>query len=150
MAKKPEINSFSKGNIKIVRDMIQKKLDELQEMGITVQLGSIRYTDSSLTAKVNAEPVMKTLMNPKDLFAKECHLYGLKKEDYKETFTIPTRKGLKEVTFVKFDASKRKYPVIVKSTKINAQFKMSVFDFRKYASQMVSGITGTINHGVEI
>ena len=131
MAKKAtQIDSFNKGNIKQVREMIQNKLDELESVGIKVTLGSIKYSENHLHAKIEALPMNFAQSDPKVIFEKECRQFGLTKEDYCESMTIPTRKGLKKVSFMKFDHTKRKYPVIVKDAQGN-QFKMSAFSYKQ-------------------
>jgi len=46
------IESFNKSNIDYVRSEINKKLEELQSLGLELKLGNIKYSDSSFTAKL--------------------------------------------------------------------------------------------------
>ena len=123
-----EINKFDNSNIKMVRDLIQKKLDELQmEIGVSVTLGNIKYNEDSLHAKVDAVPVAKAVQaaaNPQNMFNKKGFMVGLKPEDYKARFMS----NGKVMTFVKFDFAKHKYPVI--TTDGTKQYKMTVEQFK--------------------
>ena len=149
MAKKAtQIDSFNRGNIKQVRDIIQSKLDELEAVGIKVSLGSIKYSDNHLHAKVEALPLNFAVADPKVVFEAECRQFGLSKDDYRDSMIIPTRKGMKKVSFMKFDHTKRKYPVIVKDAQGN-QFKMSAFSYKQQIATIFKpGITA--QKGAEI
>lgn len=63
------ITKLDKTNIKGVRDSIQKKLDELKDLGLDIQLKSIRYEDYKLTSrievKVNSPEATKVITDKK-------------------------------------------------------------------------------------
>lgn len=66
---------LGKNNIKDVRSEVQKKLEELRELGLDIQMGTIRYDDSSFRVKVTG-----TLTNsptlPKLQLASESEIYN--------------------------------------------------------------------------
>lgn len=143
------IESFTRSNIKDVRAMIQKKLDELEELGVKVHLGNIRYNDYSISGKIIAEPANFSKQDPKDVFVTQCAMYGMSAKEYNSSFFVPTKRGQVKVGFERFDASKRKFPIIVSDG--SKTFKMSVSDYRKFSgAASVPTFTRTVNHGIEI
>ena len=45
-------NGFAKSNIKNAREDIQKKLDELKELGLEISIGNIKFRDDEFTTKI--------------------------------------------------------------------------------------------------
>ena len=58
--------NFNKGNIKSVREQIQKKLDELKALGLEINLKNMRYDSSMVDAKMTI-----TVVGGEDEYASE-------------------------------------------------------------------------------
>jgi hypothetical protein len=82
-----KIESFNKTNLKDVREQIQNKLNELKELGLTIELGSISFDKSSFTSKVTC-----SLSDHGDKYSIEFdgrHLmYGMTKDQLGKTFYL--------------------------------------------------------------
>lgn len=125
-----KFTEIDKNNIKVMRDLIQSKLDELRdECGINIKMGTIRFNDFSFHAKIEAELLTKTeqknQMTPKEIWDGKCVMVGLIGKDFKENFLL----NGKQMNFVKFDFAKRKYPIIV--TDGIKQYKISVEQYKR-------------------
>jgi hypothetical protein len=82
-----KIESFNKTNLKYVREQIQNKLNELKELGLTIELGSISFNESSFTSKVTC-----SLSDHGDKYSIEFDrrhmMYGMSKEHLGKTFLL--------------------------------------------------------------
>ena len=61
-----KFTSITKTNVEQVRSEINKKLSELKELGLNIDLGNIRYDNDSLTSKITC-----SIENAKDPCVKE-------------------------------------------------------------------------------
>lgn len=90
------------------RDDFKKAMEDLEaKYGFVIELGSIRYTATSFTGKLEVnEGESKDDVNEQE-FYKYCSMYGLEKSDYDRRFHFQGNDYV--VTGIR--PSKRKYPI---------------------------------------
>lgn len=101
---------FNNEEFKRFRVAMKKALAEVEkEFGVEVEVGNIKYSESSFTITTNVLNGGKEEALKKE-FENLCTLYGLKKDDYGKTFLYNNVK----TTIIGIESNRRKYPIVVK------------------------------------
>lgn len=124
-----KIESFNRKNLDQVRESLNSKLKELEEFGISFEIGSFRFNENEFHTKLTCKMLnaKKEQEDPKHNWNQLCIFFGLKPEDYKEEFIIRGN----AYKFIKFDMKKRKYPVIMQNIITQKKYKMAEYDIKK-------------------
>lgn len=106
--RKPKIERFDRPTLRRFRSTLEAKLAEIEEeFGVTMNIGSIRFSDTDFTARLSCG-----LGNADEAAQREwdqnCFFFGLKSDDFGRTFT--DRGTPFTVTGIK--PKSRKYPVL--------------------------------------
>lgn len=104
-----KISKFNSSNIKEVRSLIDQKLAELAELGLTIKLGNISYDENSFKSNV-----MVTLTEAGDIYAVEFN----KKAKYNGSKLVPGQKVKNSQGQI----------VIFRGYKPNARTKICIFE----------------------
>lgn len=104
-----KISKFNSTNIKEVRSLIDQKLAELAELGLTIKLGNISYDENSFKSQV-----MVTLTEAGDAYAVEFN----KKAKYTGSKLVPGQKVKNSQGQI----------VIFRGYKPNARTKICIFE----------------------
>lgn len=105
---------INKDTLKIIRADIDNALISVGEKhGLSLKIGSIKYSDESFDAKLVAQLAkIGDVSTEKALFERFCESYGFAKDDYLRTFQ---HKGQPYV-LIGFKPSSPKYSLICKNT----------------------------------
>lgn len=115
-----KVKEFNRGNISDMREALNIALKTLEAIGITVEVGTIRYNTDELHTKITLAVKREGQSNAKGAWDRGCSYFGFKPAEFKETFSANGR----VFTFVRFDTKKHKYPVIAACG--GKQYKLSI------------------------
>ena len=104
------------GNVcKKFREDFKEAVKDLEaKYGMIISLGSITYTQDSISVKMTGQVAADIDDLRKKEFEKYCYGYGLTPDDYGATFTDP--KTGKEWKIVSIKPKKRSYPIVIQNT----------------------------------
>jgi hypothetical protein len=123
-----KVTSFTKDNLKILREVIQNSLNTVGEAyGLNIKMKEIRYSDYELHAPLEAEILDKHDDLRKDKFETYCPVCGLTPEDFGRIFTVAG----KQYKIVDVKPSNRKYPVIAQRLSDGKSFKFPVSEVKR-------------------
>ncbi len=117
---------LTKQKIKEMRTEIQNVLDEYGEKkGIQIELGHIRFDDTSFTSKIKVIMAENNEKAEKIEWDKVCDLFNLKKEDYGKIVDLTGEK----YKLVKIKPKSRKYPLVVEKMENGKRYKYKLNDY---------------------
>jgi len=118
-----KIERFDRPTAKKMREAINTELASLEEyFGVTVNLGNIRYSDDSLSVKLELRVGGDPEEHARKDWEKNCAFYGFKAEDFGREFTY----ALDTYKVVGINPRSRKFPLVAERVKNGKQYKMPV------------------------
>lgn len=114
---------IDKQTLQNFREDFEHAMESLeQKYGMVIELGSIHYTATSFTAKLEAkEGESKDDINEQD-FKRYCKMYGLEETDYDRRFAFQGKHYI--ITGIR--PSKRKYPICCLCVEDNVTYGFTV------------------------
>lgn len=125
-----KINSLNRNNIKMVRNNLQNDLNQVgAKYGLSIELGSIRYSENDLTSKIKVVVLNGANSNDADkiYFENNCNRYGLNENDFDRAISL--HDGTR-CYICGIKPQNKKYPIIVKN-EFNKKYKLSSYHVRE-------------------
>lgn len=106
------ITNFDRSTVKQIRELLESTLSEkLGELGLSADIGSIRFGDSDFSCKLSVGLGSKDDAAQRE-WDKNAFKFGLKSEDFGKTFGY--NNDLYEIVGIK--PKSRKYPILGKDS----------------------------------
>jgi hypothetical protein len=118
----------------MVRSLVEKEFSKiLKKHGLSIEMGTARYTDTCLSAKITIVDGDGDSTNKKSFETDRAYLAGFKIGGENPAGKIFKAPSGREFEIVRFDGRKKKYPVICKCMADGKSYKFA-------AKTVISGI----------